>query len=51
MSSDVMMERALNRDIVVTVNITVLMAPMSSTAVRNLDLPTCGIVGTYLVFG
>jgi len=35
MSSDVMMEHALNRDIVVTVNITVLMAPMSFTAVSH----------------
>ena len=35
MSSDVMMEHALNRDIVVTVNITVLMALMSSTVVSH----------------
>jgi len=34
MSSDVMMERALNRDIVVTVNITVLTALMSLIVVR-----------------
>ena len=33
-----MMERALNKDIVVTVNIIVLMALMSSTAVRNLQI-------------
>jgi len=37
-SSDVMMEHVLNRDIVVTVNITVLMAPTSSTAVRSLQI-------------
>jgi len=34
MSSDATMERALNRDIVVTVNIIVLMALMRLTAVR-----------------
>ena len=38
MNSDAKMERALNRDIVVTVNITVLTAPTSSTAVRTLCL-------------
>jgi len=34
-SSDVTMERVLNRDIVVTVNTTVLTAPTSSTAVSE----------------
>ena len=38
MSSDATMERALNRDIVVTVNIIVLTALMSSTAVRKLQI-------------
>jgi len=38
MSLDATMERALNRDIVVTVNIIVLMALMSSTAVRKLQI-------------
>ena len=35
MSSDVMMERALSRDIIVIVNIIVLMAPMSSIVVSR----------------
>jgi len=35
MNSDVMMERVLNGDIVVIVNITVLMAPTSSTVVSH----------------
>jgi len=35
MNSDVMMERVLNGDIVVIVNITVLMALTSSTAVSQ----------------
>jgi len=38
MSSDATMERALNRDIIVTVNIIVLTALMSSTAVRKLQI-------------
>ena len=41
MSGDVMMERALNRDIVVTVSIIVLMAPTNSTAVRFVLLLCC----------
>ena len=36
MNSDVMMERVLNEDIVVIVNITVRMAQTSSTAVSRL---------------
>ena len=39
MSSDATTEHALNRDIVVTVNTTVLTALMRSTAVRNLQMP------------
>jgi len=39
MSSDATMERALNRNIIVTVNIIVLTALMSSTAVRKLQIP------------
>jgi len=40
MNSNAMTERVLNRDIVVIVNIIVLTAPTSSTAVRKLAADT-----------
>jgi len=45
MSLDATMERALNRNIIVTVNIIVLTALMSSTAVRKLQIPCMWLLG------
>jgi len=50
MSSDATTERVLNRDIVVTVNTTVLTALMKSTAVCNLQMPYMWLLKIYHVY-